>query len=328
MKHYTIGLLSGDPDLKELISKAWGKKGTSTDISLHTLGKPDVMTTVIPLRYPDRPIPLVLAAHMADVAILPISSKGIESHVAEAAILADVLEMDGIRAIIAEGAQAYESFHAQFEKFFKDSPLLKWEKQTVEPSDLNALRENISQLIKSPPSNDGNALIEVDHAFSVQGVGAVILGTVLQGTISKGDRIVAFPGSHQGNVRSIQVNDVEVKQAGPRTHVGLAIRGILPKNLERGTVIAAQAEMIQETNSISGDVRLSPFIPNLADGMKVHVVAGLYDTPATMQVSSREGRIAHLDLGLEKEVPAYPGMKITVLDLNAKQRILGSMRFQ
>ncbi|RMG27849.1 MAG: hypothetical protein D6732_19755 [Methanobacteriota archaeon] len=325
MKHYAVAILSGDSDIKEMIARSWGKKGTSTDIALHTLAKPDLMTTIIPLRYPDKPIPLVLACHMADVALLPISSKGIDASVAESAILADVLMMDGIRAVIAEGGQAYDSFHAQFEKLFKGSPLITWKKETVEPSDLNTLREDISSLITPMAPSEGGAIIEVDHAFSVQGVGAVILGTILQGTISKGDRIFAFPGNHQGNVRSIQVNDIEVKQAGPRTHVGLAIRGILPKNLERGTVLTTASELIQEVGSFSGHFRLSPILPTMADGMKVHVVAGLYDTPALLKIDDQKDRHAEMHLVMDKSIPLHSLTKMTILDLNAKQRIIGSL---
>ncbi len=325
MKHYTVALLSGDPQIKEIVAKSWGKKGTSTDIALYTLGKPDIMTTVIPLRYPEKPIPLVLASHMADVGILSIPSKGIDANVAEAAILADVLNMQGIRAVIAEGAQAYDSFHARFEKLFKETSLLKWQKISVDPSELNSIREIIPSLQKASPTVESPALIEVDHAFSVQGVGAVILGTVLRGTISKGDRVFAYPGSYQGNVRSIQVNDIEVKEAGPRTHVGLAIRGILPKNLERGTVLTTEPSVVEEVESISGKFRMSPILPELSNGMKVHVVAGLYDTPGNLRSVNAVSKHAELEVKLDKPVPLHKLSKVTILDLNAKQRIIGSL---
>ncbi len=313
--------------MKELFGKSWGKKGTSTDIALYTLAKPDIFTTVIPLRYPEKPIPLVLSAHMSDLAVLPISKDGIDQYVAESAILADVLQMNGVRAVIAESAMAFDSYHSQFEKFFKNSHVASWNKYTIEPTDLNTLKDAMLELSIDQYPNTDASVVMVDHAFPVQGVGSVVLGTVVQGTISKGDRIYAFPGEHAGTVRSIQVNDIDEKQAGPHTHVGLAIRGILPKNLQRGTLIASDPDIVEMQSNLEATYRLPPLPVNLENDKKIHAVVGLYDTPAIIEEIKEHSKTSTtLLLRLEKESPTIKGTKVTILDLNAKQRIVGAAR--
>ncbi len=325
MRHLTIAVLSADEQLKSLFSRSWGKKGTASDIALFTLAKPDVITTVIPSRYPEKPISLVIAAHMSDFAVLPIPTSGITPSVAEAAILADTLSMKGIRVVVGDSAPAFDSLHTTLEGYFKERSIVSWPKLTLDTSELNQIRDELLKLTSSEPPADQDPIIEVDHAFSVQGVGSVVLGTVIQGIINKGDKIYTFPDRNQGNIRSIQVNDEDVKSATPRTHVGLAIRGILPKDLFRGTILTTNPDLVTETTLLDAiNLKVAPFIRNLEKGKRVHAVVGLYDTPAEITELSMDGNEAKVSIRLDKAVPIYKGIRLTLLNLNEKQRIIGS----
>lgn len=328
LQHFTVALFSADPDSRDMVAKAWGKKGTSTDITLYSIAKPIVQTTVVPETYPQKPLSLAIAAHMADVIVLGVTTAGIDSNVGEMAILADCMQISGVRAVIGESVAGYESYHDQMSKMFSKLNVASYPSMMVDSHGLGELREKIIKTLNStalPKHSDNESLVIVtDHAFPVQGVGSVILGTVKSGRITKGQKVKIFPGGHIGTVKSIQVNDVNENEAGPGTHVGVALRGILDKNLNRGSVITEVESEVEEKNSI--DVLLKPaaFGTPIEKGMKVHLLSGLADSPAVVDEVSTVNDGLQIQLTTEKKVPFHKSLRVTLFDLNSKQRILGS----
>ncbi|MDH5402188.1 MAG: EF-Tu/IF-2/RF-3 family GTPase [Candidatus Heimdallarchaeota archaeon] len=324
MRHIQIGLLSADNISRDYLANQWGKKGTTSDITLYTVVQNDItQTTVIPSGYPKKLLPLVISAHMSDVSILGVSKQGLNSEVGEIALLLDCLNMKGIRAVIGSDVKGLDSFHDQMMKVFSKLSLSTWPSaMAFDGSTAQQTREAILNQCESPRgSPDEYLAIEVDHTFPVQGVGSVILGTVINGTVHKGQKITAYPGNHTGTVRSIQVNDVDAKEAHPGTHVGLALKGILPKNLERGVVLGNPSEdEIRELEDVENlKVKFSAFGNKSEDHKKVHVVCGLYDTPS---IITEWGN--NLSIKFEKAIPFHPKTRMTILDLNKKPAILAS----
>ncbi len=311
-----------------MVGKAWGKKGTSTDITLYSIAKPVVQTTVVPETYPQKPLSLAIAAHMSDIVVLGVTTAGIDSYVGEMAILADCLQIPGIRAVIGESVAGYESYQEQMEKVFSKLNVGRYEQAMVDNQTLAVLREKVLDILSNTDlgrgDKDDTLIIETDHAFPVQGVGSVILGTVKSGTVNKGEKVKIFPGGHVGTVKSIQVNDVNENSAGPGTHVGVALRGILDKNLKRGSVITSTETDVEEVTKLDIKVKPAAFGTPLEKGMKIHILAGLADSPATIEEVSEGDECLRIKLTTEKEIPYHPSLRITLLDLNSKQRILGS----
>ncbi len=324
-QHLTVGLLSGNPDIIELITKSWGKRGTQSDILLLTLSKPYVQTTVIPLKYPDKPIPLVLATHMAEIVLIPIPTSGINAEVAESSILADCLQIPGVLAIVGENASVFQDYFSKFDKLFQSSFVTNYPKLFVEPHQLNEIKEKILASKLPPYVLTGPPIVEVDHIFTVQGVGAVILGTLLQGTIKKGDKIICLPEGVTGVIKSIQLNDVDVHEVSQRSHVGLALRGVLPKNIERGTLITTDDSSVKVINRVNGlKVKLAPMFTSINEGEMLHAVFGIAHRPIKVTSFTTDKRDGTLSFNLEKEVAIHSKSRITILNLNSKQRIVGS----
>lgn len=72
--------------------------------------------------------------------------------------------------------------------------------------------------------SDGPIRLPVDRAFHLKGLGVVVTGTLIRGSIGQGDELELQPGGERLRVRGIQVHgeDREVAKAGERTSLRLA----------------------------------------------------------------------------------------------------------
>ncbi|MCE7734581.1 MAG: hypothetical protein GPJ54_06875 [Candidatus Heimdallarchaeota archaeon] len=324
MNHIQIGVLSADQEGSEYIANSWGKKGTTSDITIYTTKNSQFLqTTILPSGFPKKMLPLVITAHMSDSVVLGVSKLGLDQYTGEMAILADTLNLNGFYAVIGPETTGLDSYLDQMKKVFSKLSLSGWEGMMINNSDgFTKARENLYSMYHKPRGEAENYLaIEVDHAFPVQGVGSVILGTITSGTIVKGQKIVAYPSGQTGQIRSIQVNDEEAKTATVGAHVGLAIKGVLPKYLQRGTVIAnPEDQAVIETDHIENiKIKKAAFGKSPKEGQRIHVVSGLFDSPG--EIVDWNGAAT---LKLDKMIPFYPDIRLTVLDLNSKPVVLGS----
>lgn len=324
IRHLQVGVLADNAEARNYLSNGFGKKSMSSDITLYGMASNGtILTTILPEAYPKKPISLVLTAHMSDLVILGASVNGINAEVGEAAILADTLNLDGFKAVIGEQATGYDSYLQQMDKIFAKLNVSKWENKMIASGKAIAeVRDELISKYTHPRGNPEDPLvIETDHAFPVQGVGSVVLATIVSGTVKKGQKIKIHPEGVVGTVRSIQVNDENVNEAGPGVHVGLAMRGILPKYLNRGTIITSPEEdYVSEIKSLDSiKIKAAAFGQKPEVGDRVHVVSGLFSAPATITKWNNS-----VSLELDRSIPFYDKIRLTILDLNKKPAILGS----
>ncbi len=103
-------------------------------------------------------------------------------------------------------------------------------------------RENILQLIENiaintKKENNLDQRVVIDKAFPVKGVGDIALGIVINGVIKVHDNLTHTNGKVI-SIRHIQSHDVDVESADVSTRVGIAIKGIDSKDIERGDILA------------------------------------------------------------------------------------------
>ena len=96
--------------------------------------------------------------------------------------------------------------------------------------------------------------LPIDRVFSISGFGTIVTGTLISGTIKKGDELEIYPVGKSGKIRNIQVHekDQETCEAGQRVAVNLA--NIKKDELSRGCVLAPAGSM-KTTDRI--DVKLT-----------------------------------------------------------------------
>lgn len=105
---------------------------------------------------------------------------------------------------------------------------------------LDDLRDELVRLTNDLPARDaaGGFRLPIDRVFTIKGFGTVVTGTILGGTVTVGDTVVAHPSGASGKVRGLQSHgeDVGEVRAGMRCAVNLS--GISTDDLDRGDMLA------------------------------------------------------------------------------------------
>ena len=227
------------------IANELGKKGTSSDITIHDRKTNDkIVSYCFPNTYPEKLQPLLQSVAMSNYAIINISK--LDSFLGEQLIAVDIF---GIKnGFILYG---YEIDGEKVRNIIKNTGLSSF--QIVDS--LEQLKNSISEMeskteieketvVELKDKEDGNfqsseACIVVDHVFDVKGVGTVVLGTVKQGEIKTYDELVLSPSNKTVVIKSIQMHDDPVNTSKKNSRVGLAIKGASAKDISRGDVITS-----------------------------------------------------------------------------------------
>lgn len=167
-------------------------------------------------------------------------------------------------------------------------------------------------------------LIYIDRVFAVKGVGTVALGFILSGTVSIHDQLRPIPGPSdlRADVKGIQVNDVDFESAGRGLRVGLSLRGVEPKDLERSHWLDDGSFAVSEAPSF--DFVKSPFYRQEIASRDLHIQLPGEIVPAKFILKGGNTVTAQLP----RPVPVWEGMKAGLIDLNGGSlRVAGGATF-
>jgi len=122
---------------------------------------------------------------------------------------------------------------------FGDFPVVPVSSKTGEGREavLTALAGALAELEERPASRA--ARLPVDRAFTVEGFGTVVTGTLWQGTIRPGDRLVVEPGHVETRVRNVEVHGEHVAEARAGQRTAVALAGLARDAVPRGTWLLA-----------------------------------------------------------------------------------------
>ena len=230
---------------EQTIANDFGKKGTVTDLTVYDRKESDIIRTwVVPNGFPEKIQPLLQAINIAEYVIFYVAS--LDRYTGEQIIALDMLnKKNGILS------HSYEVDENRLHSMIKGTVLQNYKK-----IDSSNIKEELVKLLHV--SNDGPAQIVIDHSFDVKGVGTVVLGKVLQGTINQYDNLKHLPSGTDVMVKSIQMHDDDVKQAVCPARVGLSLKGIKPDEVGRGDIITSD-ESFEIKNELEIDFKQSLF---------------------------------------------------------------------
>jgi selenocysteine-specific elongation factor len=106
-----------------------------------------------------------------------------------------------------------------------------------------ALRDALSTL---PPRADrGHPRLGVDRVFTVRGVGTVVTGTLVSGSVAAGDAIfvVGERRSIASGARGLQVHDAAVDRAEAPTRLAINLAGTALQDVRRGDVVTSDPHL-------------------------------------------------------------------------------------
>ncbi|ADN35539.1 elongation factor Tu domain 2 protein [Methanolacinia petrolearia DSM 11571] len=302
-------------------AKNIGKAGTESDITFYNLKKgEDTVTIIEPSRYPERVAPLYYAVAMSQSAILVVDA--ITPEFGECVVM---LDCAGIKS-------GYVILRNYIDKSQID-PLIKGtviENYTFMEDDSIVLRESLLAAASKVERvvSDIPGTVMVDHHFNVKGIGTVILGGVVKGTIRTHDSVRVLPGERTAQIRSIQRHDDDCTDAVPYDRVGLALKNITADEIDRGQVVTTD-DSIKTGDSFKGRIKVVKYWNTpMKDSMVIHIghwmsyVSGKIDSVT----DGSDPKNPEVQISLEKEIAYFPGDKAIVHHLDAgKLRVVGTI---
>jgi selenocysteine-specific translation elongation factor len=292
------------------IAKELGKKGTASDLTLfNTVHDEHAVTLVEPTQFPEKVAPLFQALAMADRCLLVVTE--LARPVAEAIAAVDLAELP--TSVVVGPAIG----PAELDRILKGTRL---EGAPRLPLDLPKLRAELDGW--SAPARDGPVEVPIDHAFPVKGVGAVALGVVCQGQLHAHERLRLWPTPKEVEVRSLQVHDIDRKDAATGERVGIALRGVDADEISRGQVLAPDGTLREGPGLAGGPlVRCRYYRGDAGPGARLHLALGLQVVPAELEELGPEG----VRIRADRPVVHRPGTPAFLIDLSvpAGPRLLG-----
>jgi len=179
------------------------------------------------------------------------------------------------------------------------------------------LASSAIDLSHSSPRKDwprSDTLVYIDRAFTVKGVGTVALGFVLSGTVSIHTQLRPVPanGDVKVDVKGIQMNDIDVDSASRGMRVGLLLRGVDPKELEKSHWL--DDGNLELSDSPSFRLEKSQFYKQDLTERDLHLQLPGEMLPARLSNMGTDT----VKISLPVKVPVWEGMKAAVIDLNGK----------
>ena len=283
------------PNDLELAEKL-GKKGSVNSITFYNRKADDLILTILaPTDANEKYYAVPESILLSDIVIL--SSRSPDSLFGEVLIACSLLEKDLIITDDNDVSQFVSGFNI---------------KQQTMPRD--SIMEYL-QSYESKPRGGQSKRIDIDKAFSVKGVGDVLLGLTTSGVVNKHDKLM-HSGGKEVLIRSIQSQDDDVESAGVGTRVGLAIKGVPYTEFEKGDVLSDK--IVARGSSFSASVKISPVAKVAVDGMACSIASGFSFSNATLK-----GNVPDISISTERRISLDAGDRFLLVK-NDKPRIFGS----
>ncbi|PKL74054.1 MAG: GTP-binding protein [Methanobacteriales archaeon HGW-Methanobacteriales-2] len=124
------------------------------------------------------------------------------------------------------------------------------------------------------PSHEEDAykpfMMYIDKIYSVMGVGTVVSGTIRQGKVKKGEKLILGPSSSGDflpvNVKTIEMHHYRKESAGVGEVVGISITGVEMDEIRRGMIICHPDYNPQAVREFDADVAILVHPTTIKDG--------------------------------------------------------------
>jgi len=132
--------------------------------------------------------------------------------------------------------------------FLKDAPIIRTSSKTGDGLDelKSALANACEKVAATDRANLGKApfRMAIDRAFSIEGHGTVVTGSVSSGTLNTGDQLEIQPGDISVRVRGIQNHDEAADSVSRGQRAAINLAGIKQGEVERGHELAGSGHLI------------------------------------------------------------------------------------
>lgn len=210
----------------------------------------------------------------------------------------------------------------------QDAPLVPVSSTTR--AGLDELRARMqSALSKFPARNpEAPAYLPVDRVFVLPGHGTIVTGTLMQGTLSAGDRVKLEPSGKAVRIRSLQSFGKPQQTVTGGARVAANLPGVEVSEIARGEVLVAPELAPSQTFAVQF-AALPEALPILRRRNAIRAYIGSAEILGTLVLEEepREGAAIGGTLFLRRATVAYPGTAFVVRRLSPKN-VLGGGRIE
>jgi len=171
--------------------------------------------------------------------------------------------------------------------------------------------------------------LAIDRVFTLSGVGVVVTGTVLSGSVHVGDWELISPSGLSARVRSLHTQNkpAEIGQAGDRCALNLVGQGISKEAIRRGDMVV-DPELHAPTDRIDASLHL---LPNVAKPIgqwfpvRLHHAAAEVGARIVLLCDDpiRSGESAEVQLVLDRPIAAALPDRYVIRDVSARHTLGG-----
>ncbi|MCX5813840.1 MAG: selenocysteine-specific translation elongation factor [Proteobacteria bacterium] len=153
---------------------------------------------------------------------------------------------------------------------------------------LEQLKNAIKEIAVEIQERSGRGIfrLPVDRVFTLKGLGTIVTGTCISGSIKTGEEIEIYPLNKRAKIRNIQTYHEDTAEAIAGERVALNLQGVEKQDIDRGTIIGRPGTLaLSNRIDVSLKYLKLPFNPIKTDTiLRFHI--------ATTQ---EEGRLILLD---------------------------------
>ncbi len=150
---------------------------------------------------------------------------------------------------------------------------------------LPALLSTIDKLLDSvqPKKDIGRPRLPIDRVFTIAGSGTVITGTLLDGSLSRGQEVEIIPSGLKSRIRGLQTHKSQVEKATPGSRVAANLVGLATTEIKRGELLTNPGWLIP-TDILDVKIRL---LPHLRYSLRHNALVSFHSLTAEVMARTR-----------------------------------------
>ena len=144
----------------------------------------------------------------------------------------DLVEQEWLNLVCEEIKDFFKN------SFLENAPIVFFSSKTKKGKEDFFLKlTNIAEEIPKK-SKDGIFRLPIDRVFTMKGFGTVVTGTIISGSVKKGENLVISGDKQKIKVRGIQVHNVQKEEAFSGMRCAINLQNIEKEKINRGSVLS------------------------------------------------------------------------------------------
>ncbi len=198
----------------------------------------------------------------------------------------------------------------------------------IQKTGVEELSKQIQNLISRLKARKdiGKPRLYIDRVFTMSGMGTVVTGTLIDGSLKIGQEVEIAPEGIKTRIKNLQIYKKQVEAAGPGTRVAMNLIGVEKEKIKRGDVVINPGTAIL-TNFLDVKVTVLPDAPfSLRHGSDLLFMLGTSEILGRMTLLNADqlkpGQAGFARLKLKEQLLARVGDHF-ILRLPSPPRTLG-----